>query len=118
MSPLLKKDDRLGEAENLQRWAVVRKIGDGGFAEVYEVRDTLNDDAQVWCPFRGAWTAFLSFTPGRSKFPSQTSMVPKCWLVMQFALKIDKPDRRRDARGGTVKAEAKVGVLPRLGHFS
>jgi hypothetical protein len=53
MSPLLKKDDRLGEAENLQRWAVVRKIGDGGFAEVYEVRDTLNDDAQVRVP--AAW---------------------------------------------------------------
>lgn len=50
MSPLLKKDDRLGEAENLQRWAVVRKIGDGGFAEVYEVRDTLNDDWQVRAP--------------------------------------------------------------------
>ena len=44
MSPLLRRDDRVGEGE---RWAVVRKIGDGGFAEVYEVRDTLDDDAQV-----------------------------------------------------------------------
>lgn len=45
MSPLLEKDDRVGEEE---RWAVVRKIGDGGFAEVYEVRDTLNNNAKVW----------------------------------------------------------------------
>lgn len=45
--PLLKKDDRLGEGVNLQRWAVEQKIGDGGFAEVYEVRDCFRDNAKV-----------------------------------------------------------------------
>lgn len=31
----------------MERWAVVRKIGDGGFAEVYEVRDILSEDQRV-----------------------------------------------------------------------
>ncbi|CAL8462189.1 g1720 [Coccomyxa elongata] len=42
--PLLRKDVKLGEGVNLQRWAVVKRIGDGGFAEVYEVLDTFKDD--------------------------------------------------------------------------
>jgi serine/threonine protein kinase len=44
MPQLLKKDDRLGEGVNLQRWIVLRKIGDGGFAEVYEVKDSFQTD--------------------------------------------------------------------------
>ena len=36
----LPRDTVLGEGLNTGRWSVVRKIGDGGFAEVYEVRDT------------------------------------------------------------------------------
>ncbi len=47
MPPLLRKDVKLGEGVNLQRWAVVKRIGDGGFAEVYEVLDTFKDDEKV-----------------------------------------------------------------------
>ncbi|KAK9906526.1 hypothetical protein WJX75_003368 [Coccomyxa subellipsoidea] len=71
MPPLLKRDVKLGEGVNLQRWAVVKRIGDGGFAEVYEVTDTFKDDEK-------------------------------------FAVKIDKQDKRKDVRSGTVKAEVKV----------
>ena len=51
--PLLRKDVKLGEGVNLQRWAVVKRIGDGGFAEVYEVLDTFKDNEKVWCFFCG-----------------------------------------------------------------
>jgi hypothetical protein len=37
MSPLLKRNDTLGEGLNLERWRITRKIGEGQFAEVYEV---------------------------------------------------------------------------------
>ncbi len=47
MPPLLKRDLRLGEGVNLLRWAVVKRIGDGGFAEVYEVTDTFKDDEKA-----------------------------------------------------------------------
>ena len=65
MPALLRKDERLGEGVDVERWAVVRKIGDGGFAEVYEVRDTLSDDQRVrpklgGCASCAAVTAWLS----------------------------------------------------------
>lgn len=47
MPPLLRKEEKLGEGVNLQRWSVVKKIGDGGFAEVYEVADAFKDDEKV-----------------------------------------------------------------------
>jgi hypothetical protein len=37
MPPLLKRNDTLGEGLNLERWRITRKIGEGQFAEVYEV---------------------------------------------------------------------------------
>lgn len=35
--PVLKRNDTVGKGLNLQRWRVVRKIGEGQFAEVFEV---------------------------------------------------------------------------------
>lgn len=37
MPPLLKRNDTVGEGLNLERWRITRKIGEGQFAEVYEV---------------------------------------------------------------------------------
>ena len=37
MPPLLKRNDAVGEGLNLERWRITRKIGEGQFAEVYEV---------------------------------------------------------------------------------
>lgn len=37
---MLKRNDTVGEGLNLQRWRVVRKIGEGQFAEVFEVSST------------------------------------------------------------------------------
>jgi len=36
---MLRKDERIGQEGN-RRWSVIKKIGEGGFAEVYEVLDT------------------------------------------------------------------------------
>ena len=36
---MLKKEESVGQ-EGSKRWTVIMKIGEGGFAEVYEVFDT------------------------------------------------------------------------------
>jgi serine/threonine protein kinase len=46
-SPLLTRGERIGDGLNLQRWQTIRKIGEGQFAEVYEVADTFNDGRRV-----------------------------------------------------------------------
>ena len=48
----------------------------------------------------GAWARVSS--------PSAQLLMLMCTLSLQYALKIDKLDRRKDLRGGTVKAEHKV----------
>ena len=67
MPALLRKDEKLGEGVDVERWAVVRKIGDGGFAEVYEVRDTLAQDQRVR-PKRRCWVMYAITL--QSLFPS------------------------------------------------
>ena len=46
-APLYKKGDELGEGLHLNRWKVVKKIGEGQFAEVYEVVDAFKDNKRV-----------------------------------------------------------------------
>ena len=46
-SRTLRRDTRIGEGENSGRWSIVRKIGDGGFAEVFEVKDTKDHEKLV-----------------------------------------------------------------------
>ncbi len=46
-APLYKKGDELGEGLHLNRWKVVRKIGEGQFAEVYEVVDAFKENKRV-----------------------------------------------------------------------
>jgi len=48
--PLLRKDECIGQGLSAGRWQVVQKIGDGGFAEVYEVLDLHNSRARVRSP--------------------------------------------------------------------
>ena len=50
MPPLFKRGDELGEGLSLNRWKVVRKVGEGQFAEVYECSDALRDNRRVGCP--------------------------------------------------------------------
>ena len=50
--PLLKRDESIGAGLSAGRWQVVQKIGDGGFAEVYEVLDTHNGNARVRSTYR------------------------------------------------------------------
>jgi hypothetical protein len=40
----LAKGTRLGEGLNFSRWLVNKKLGEGGFAEVYEVVDTFSNE--------------------------------------------------------------------------
>lgn len=47
MPPLFKRGDELGEGLSLNRWKVVRKVGEGQFAEVYECSDALKDNKRV-----------------------------------------------------------------------
>ena len=48
MAPaLLSRGERVGDGLNLQRWDVIRKIGEGQFAEVYEVADTFDEGKRV-----------------------------------------------------------------------
>ena len=37
--PLFQKGSRVGAGPDADRWSVVRKLGEGQFAEVYEVKD-------------------------------------------------------------------------------
>ncbi len=41
--PILAKGQRVGSGPDADRWQVVRKLGEGAFAEVYEVKDTRQD---------------------------------------------------------------------------
>jgi len=43
--PLLKAEQTVGDGLHMDRWSVVRKIGEGQFAEVYEVRDLFGEQA-------------------------------------------------------------------------
>ena len=47
MPPLFKRGDELGEGLSLNRWKLIRKVGEGQFAEVYEVADALRDNRRV-----------------------------------------------------------------------
>lgn len=48
MAPaLLSRGQRVGDGLNLQRWEVIRKIGEGQFAEVYEMADTFEEGRRV-----------------------------------------------------------------------
>ena len=42
--PLYQKGSKLGTGPDQNRWLVTRKLGEGQFAEVYEVRDTFSKD--------------------------------------------------------------------------
>ena len=44
--PLFKADQKFGEGLDMDRWLVVRKIGEGQFAEVYEVIDLFEQEEQ------------------------------------------------------------------------
>ncbi|KAG1666589.1 hypothetical protein FOA52_000556 [Chlamydomonas sp. UWO 241] len=44
--PLLQKGACLSSGADRDRWVVSRKLGEGQFAEVYEVKDTLGNDAR------------------------------------------------------------------------
>ncbi len=60
--PLFHRGQRVGSGADADRWQVVRKIGEGQFAEVYEVRDMRMDgDARVgpW----GCMTCIISMHP-------------------------------------------------------
>lgn len=50
MPPLFKRGDELGEGLSLNRWKVVRKVGEGQFAEVYECSDAMKDNKRVSLP--------------------------------------------------------------------
>mmetsp|Transcript_28568 Transcript_28568/g.80539 ORF Transcript_28568/g.80539 Transcript_28568/m.80539 type:complete len:640 (+) Transcript_28568:506-2425(+) len=42
--PLFKAEQKFGEGLHMDRWSVVRKIGEGQFAEVYEVKDLFSKE--------------------------------------------------------------------------
>ena len=46
----LARGTKIGEGLNLDRWVVVKRLGEGGFAEVYEVTDTLHRNEKVESP--------------------------------------------------------------------
>lgn len=42
--PLFKAEQKFGEGLHMDRWGVIRKIGEGQFAEVYEVKDLFSKE--------------------------------------------------------------------------
>ncbi|GIM09720.1 hypothetical protein Vretimale_13534 [Volvox reticuliferus] len=42
--PLFAKGFRVGTGTDQDRWLIVKKLGEGQFAEVYEVKDTMDGD--------------------------------------------------------------------------
>lgn len=62
--PLFQKGARIGEGFDGERWQVIRKLGEGQFAEVYEVRDMDVKDRDVRVsgrearPRHGAWAGW------------------------------------------------------------
>mmetsp|Transcript_12 Transcript_12/g.20 ORF Transcript_12/g.20 Transcript_12/m.20 type:complete len:607 (-) Transcript_12:283-2103(-) len=47
MAPIFQRNSRFGSGESEDRWVVVRKLGEGQFAEVYEVKDQLLRDVDT-----------------------------------------------------------------------
>ncbi len=91
-APLYKKGDELGEGLHLNRWKVVKKIGEGQFAEVYEVVDAFKDNKRV---------RHRPLLPLHPASPSQSrAQLVHC---VQCAFKIE-----RTLEAKTVKAEARV----------
>ena len=92
---LYKKGDELGEGLHLNRWKVVKKIGEGQFAEVYEVVDAFKENKRVRKHSRPPLHLGSSnFVPPRCAEAASTA---------QCALKVE-----RTLEAKTVKAEARV----------
>jgi serine/threonine protein kinase len=45
--PLFQRGSRFGSPPHQDRWLVTRKLGEGQFAEVYEVRDTSSNNKEL-----------------------------------------------------------------------
>ena len=54
MAPLFQRGSRLGGPLD-DRWVVTRKLGEGQFAEVYEVKDALARDRDVRVGADACW---------------------------------------------------------------
>lgn len=45
--PLFSRGQKVGSGQDADRWLVLRKLGEGQFAEVYEMRDTFVKDREL-----------------------------------------------------------------------
>lgn len=96
-----------GEGAASGRWEVIASLGEGGYAEVYEVRDTLSPEATrvrlsdpaILCPCHA---------PALSAAASLIIPLTASSLAMQYALKVDTPKVKKDPRLATVRNEAEV----------
>lgn len=111
MAPLFVKGSRVGVGPDQDRWLVVRKLGEGQFAEVYEVKDNHSkEDKRVrghgsLCSAcrRPHWRLVAAPDGDRRPRRVPTPRLPSSRAPTQYALKIEK---RRDVK--SVKQEHKV----------
>lgn len=101
----LRRDEKIGEGLNRGRWVVERKIGEGGFAEVFEVHDTLQKTKvknQLAGPLLSTHTYAIQVA-----IVSRALAINLFHLLVQQALKIEKIDKR-GGKIGLLKAEHRV----------
>ena len=94
-------------ASGLGQWEVVAQLGEGGYAEVYEVRDfSTADSPRVRPPFR--CLSMLMGTLGPHCTDIDTGQPSLSSVPMQYALKIDSLKVKKEPRLATVRAETEV----------
>lgn len=74
-------------------------LGEGGYAEVYQVRDTLTVEAPYVRP-----STWLTMKSHKSRVTKLLTVA----FAMQYALKIDTQQVKKDPRLATVRNEAEV----------
>ncbi len=103
MAPLFYKGQRVGSGSDADRWQIVRKLGEGAFAEVYECRDTfLAADSDARVSSTQAWwrLCWCAGQDGRAHTPLAPAHRARS---AQFAMKVEK---RLDCR--SVRQEHRV----------
>ena len=89
------------------RWEVIASLGEGGYAEVYEVRDTLSPEA-TRVRLADVANLYPCHAPAFSAAASLRIPLTASSVAMQYALKIDTPKVKKDPRLATVRNEAEV----------
>ena len=96
-----------GEGTSSGRWEIVASLGEGGYAEVYQVRDTLTVEAPN--VRSSTWRRRKTHIPVIQHLTGFSKLLTGAF-AMQYALKIDTQQVKKDPRLATVRNEAEVSA--------